>query len=168
MAMIPLKCPSCSADITLDDSKEFGFCQYCGTRIQNDAIKKLKVEYSGDPMSVMSVYDNGTTVNTTNTTINNITNTDSQSVYNIDNHKPKMIVSRPKIRLIIIGVILLIFCIMGFSVTIEQRNLSGLIIDIPLLVGGIVCIKLYIKQSRLYDMAVKNAIRRNEVTNREE
>lgn len=32
--MVVLKCPSCSADLTLDDSREFGFCQYCGTKIQ--------------------------------------------------------------------------------------------------------------------------------------
>lgn len=32
--MIALKCPSCSANLTLDDSREFGFCQYCGTKIQ--------------------------------------------------------------------------------------------------------------------------------------
>lgn len=32
--MIALKCPSCSADLTLDDNREFGFCQYCGTKIQ--------------------------------------------------------------------------------------------------------------------------------------
>lgn len=32
--MVVLKCPSCSADLNLDDSREFGFCQYCGTKIQ--------------------------------------------------------------------------------------------------------------------------------------
>lgn len=32
--MIALKCPSCAADLELDDGREFGFCQYCGTKIQ--------------------------------------------------------------------------------------------------------------------------------------
>lgn len=31
--MIELKCPNCSANIELDDSKEIGFCSYCGTKI---------------------------------------------------------------------------------------------------------------------------------------
>ena len=31
--MIALKCPSCSADISLDDSRDYGFCTYCGSKI---------------------------------------------------------------------------------------------------------------------------------------
>lgn len=31
--MIELKCPNCRADIELDDSREIGFCRYCGTQI---------------------------------------------------------------------------------------------------------------------------------------
>ena len=31
--MLQLKCPNCGADITLDDTREFGFCSYCGTKI---------------------------------------------------------------------------------------------------------------------------------------
>lgn len=31
--MIELKCPNCRADIELDDSREVGFCRYCGTQI---------------------------------------------------------------------------------------------------------------------------------------
>ncbi len=26
-------CPNCGAQISLDDSRDFGFCQYCGTKI---------------------------------------------------------------------------------------------------------------------------------------
>lgn len=32
--MTELKCPNCNAEIQLDDEREFGFCQYCGTKIQ--------------------------------------------------------------------------------------------------------------------------------------
>lgn len=32
-SMIELKCPNCNADIELDDSRELGFCRYCGTKI---------------------------------------------------------------------------------------------------------------------------------------
>ena len=34
MALKSLKCPSCGADIQLDESREFGFCSYCGSQIQ--------------------------------------------------------------------------------------------------------------------------------------
>ena len=32
--MIDLKCPNCSASISLDETREYGFCSYCGTKIQ--------------------------------------------------------------------------------------------------------------------------------------
>ena len=38
--MIALKCPNCGADITLDDTREFGFCSYCGTKVLLDEYKK--------------------------------------------------------------------------------------------------------------------------------
>lgn len=33
------QCPNCSAQISLDDSCEFGFCQYCGTKIMLDDFR---------------------------------------------------------------------------------------------------------------------------------
>ena len=44
MGMVPLKCPGCGANIELDDSREFGFCNYCGTKVVQD---KLVVEHRG-------------------------------------------------------------------------------------------------------------------------
>lgn len=44
MGMIPVKCPDCGADIELDDSREFGFCNYCGTKVMQD---KVVVEHKG-------------------------------------------------------------------------------------------------------------------------
>lgn len=41
--MIELKCPNCSADIELDDSREIGFCRYCGTRVLIE-LNKSKVD----------------------------------------------------------------------------------------------------------------------------
>ena len=34
MAIKSLKCPSCGANIELNDSQEFGYCSYCGSQIQ--------------------------------------------------------------------------------------------------------------------------------------
>ncbi len=33
MALISLKCPNCAGDIELDDTREFGFCMYCGSKV---------------------------------------------------------------------------------------------------------------------------------------
>lgn len=42
--LVTMKCPSCAADLQIDDAREFMFCQYCGTKIANIAEK---VEVSG-------------------------------------------------------------------------------------------------------------------------
>lgn len=44
MALVSLRCPSCGADIELDEKREFGFCSYCGTKVMMD--KKI-VELKG-------------------------------------------------------------------------------------------------------------------------
>lgn len=41
---IPMVCPQCGAQVQLDDSREFGFCSYCGTKIVQD---KVVVEHRG-------------------------------------------------------------------------------------------------------------------------
>lgn len=33
--MFVLTCPNCSANLEIDESREFAFCQYCGTKITN-------------------------------------------------------------------------------------------------------------------------------------
>lgn len=45
MALEPLICPQCNGDVVLDDEQEFGFCKYCGTKVQN--IKKDRVKLTG-------------------------------------------------------------------------------------------------------------------------
>lgn len=44
MGIIAMKCPQCGADIQLDDSREFGFCTYCGTKVMQE---KIIVEHKG-------------------------------------------------------------------------------------------------------------------------
>lgn len=44
MGIIALKCPQCGADIQLDDSREFGFCSFCGTKVMQE---KIVVEHKG-------------------------------------------------------------------------------------------------------------------------
>ncbi len=33
MAIVAIRCPNCNGDVQLDDTREFGFCMYCGTKI---------------------------------------------------------------------------------------------------------------------------------------
>ncbi|MBQ8572352.1 MAG: zinc ribbon domain-containing protein [Ruminococcus sp.] len=42
--LVTMKCPSCGANLEIDNTREFMFCQYCGTKIANIAEK---VEVSG-------------------------------------------------------------------------------------------------------------------------
>ena len=43
--MVDLKCPNCSANISLDDTREYGFCSYCGTKVQ--IVQKVRVLHEG-------------------------------------------------------------------------------------------------------------------------
>lgn len=48
MAVVALKCPSCDGKIEFDDSREFGFCSFCGTKVMiQDEIQKIKVIHTG-------------------------------------------------------------------------------------------------------------------------
>lgn len=42
MAMKALRCPQCGAELELDDSKEFGFCSSCGTKIMLNEVVQMK------------------------------------------------------------------------------------------------------------------------------
>ena len=47
MALISLKCPNCSGDIELDDSREFGFCVYCGSKVMiTRDVNHINIEMS--------------------------------------------------------------------------------------------------------------------------
>jgi len=35
------QCPNCTASLTFDDNREFGFCQYCGTKIMLDDYRTI-------------------------------------------------------------------------------------------------------------------------------
>ena len=50
MALKPLKCPECGANIELDDTREFGFCNFCGTKVMLKEV--IEVHHKG-----LSDYD---------------------------------------------------------------------------------------------------------------
>lgn len=43
MGFAALKCPECGADIDIDDSREYAFCSYCGTKLTRE---KMRIEVS--------------------------------------------------------------------------------------------------------------------------
>lgn len=45
MSLVAIKCPGCGAEIELDDSREFGFCNFCGTKVMQE---KIVVEHKGN------------------------------------------------------------------------------------------------------------------------
>ncbi len=53
MALKALVCPQCNANLQIDDSRDFGFCQYCGTKVMlHDTIEvkhtgTVKLDTSG-------------------------------------------------------------------------------------------------------------------------
>ena len=58
MGFIALKCPSCNADIQLNDTQEFGFCQYCGTKIVQD-VQKISITVENEvKVQGISTVDN--------------------------------------------------------------------------------------------------------------
>ena len=52
MPLISLTCPHCFSDIQLDDTREFGFCMYCGKKMMIDEI--LAPEGVGDDSTNIS------------------------------------------------------------------------------------------------------------------
>ena len=45
MSFVAVKCPQCGADIQLDDSREFGFCSFCGAKVMQE---KIVIEHKGN------------------------------------------------------------------------------------------------------------------------
>ena len=56
MSLVDIKCPNCGASIQLDNSRESGFCSYCGSKVQiQEAINKIKIDRSGDIEKYLSI-----------------------------------------------------------------------------------------------------------------
>ena len=44
MAMLKMKCPSCGGELTVNQDQDSFFCMYCGSKVENTANKKIKIE----------------------------------------------------------------------------------------------------------------------------
>ena len=72
MALESLKCPECGGSVVLDNGQEYGFCKYCGTKVQNTNFAKIKIsgeikfDYSEELINLYSLarrakYNNNVT-----------------------------------------------------------------------------------------------------------
>ncbi len=65
MAVIALKCPNCGGGLELEDSRKFGFCTYCGTKImiQETQKQKMVMDHSEEAANLYDdlkhYYENG-------------------------------------------------------------------------------------------------------------
>lgn len=65
MAVIALKCPNCGGGLELEDSRKFGFCTYCGTKImiQETQKQKMVMDHSEEATNLYDdlkhYYENG-------------------------------------------------------------------------------------------------------------
>ena len=56
MSLVDVKCPNCGASIQLDNSREFGFCSYCGSKVQlQQVVSKIQIDKSGDVQSYIDL-----------------------------------------------------------------------------------------------------------------
>lgn len=56
MGLQVLNCPSCGGKIEFDKDQEFGFCKYCGAKIQNTSIKKIRGSVKIDKNTELENY----------------------------------------------------------------------------------------------------------------
>lgn len=56
MALEALVCPNCNGEVELDKDQEFGFCKYCGTKVQNTNIKIVKGKVKVDKSNELENY----------------------------------------------------------------------------------------------------------------
>lgn len=56
MGLEALVCPSCKGEVELDNDQEFGFCKYCGTKVQNSNFRHVKGKIKIDKETEVNNY----------------------------------------------------------------------------------------------------------------
>ena len=139
MAIRALKCPSCGADITLDDSREFGFCSYCGSRIQIGEQINVHVthEFKGDAPNI------------------NVTN---QYYYadDADVPRPQVTVEKPGNKRLGWGIVLAVLGIVGLSAS-SGKAFSYVLVCLLMIAVAVILLISYSRDMKLYREAIRNA-----------
>ena len=141
MAIRALKCPSCGADITLDDSREYGFCSYCGTQIQIGEHINIHVthEFTGDTPDI------------------HVTN---QYYYgdDEDDPKPAVTVEKPGAKKLGWGIALAIVGIIGLCSS-GNQELSYIVICLIITAIAAILLISYHRDLKLYRDAVRSTFK---------
>lgn len=153
MAVTALRCPSCGAEITLDDDREFGFCSYCGSKIQIGERMNVHVthEYKGDTPDV----------NITNNYYYNDDQDDNNSNVNIT-------VKKPSSKRLVWGIILAVIGFVGLfgADNASEKTASYFVIVIVFIVLGIILVISNIISFKNYNLLLKEAIKNKHTINR--
>lgn len=138
MAIRALKCPSCGADITLDDSREFGYCSYCGTQIQIGERINVHVthEHKGESPHVHVT--------------NNYYYEDSD-----EDMQPSVTVNKPGSKRLGWGIALIIIGIIGLCSS-GGKQFSYIAVCLIMVVIAIILLISYYRDMKLYRDAVRN------------
>lgn len=143
MAIRALKCPSCGADITLDDSREFGFCSYCGTQIQIGERINVHVthEHKGDAPHV------------------HVTN---NYYYEDLEEAPKVhiTVERPAGKKLGWGIVLGVLGVIGLSNS-AGKGASYIVLSLVFLVIAVLLLVSYFRAMKIYGEAVRKTANQN-------
>ena len=146
MAIRALKCPSCGADITLDDTREYGFCSYCGSRIQTGEQVHVHVthEFKGDAPDI------------------NVTN---QYYYNekADSSRPNITVEKPGTKRLGWGIALAAIGIIGLCSS-GGKAFSYVMVSIIMVVIAVILLVSYYRDIKLYRDAVRNSFRHYDIS----
>ena len=147
MAIRALKCPSCGADITLDDSREFGFCSYCGTQIQiGEQINvHMTHEFKGDAPDI------------------HVTN---QYYYSDRNEPsgPRVTVEKPGNKRLGWGIVLAIIGIICLC-TGSSKKFGYILVCLIMIIVAAILLVSYYRDLKLYRDAVRNSFKQNHRSN---
>lgn len=137
MALKALKCPSCGANISLDDNREFGFCLYCGSKIQVGEQINIHVthEFKGESPNVTNnyYYDN----------YENVT-------------KSHVIIEKPRVKKMVWGIIFAIIGIIGLCSG-NGKSFAYMAVCLAMIVVSALLFVSYFRSMRVYHEAVRNA-----------
>ena len=143
MSLKAMNCPSCGADITLDDDREFGFCSYCGSRIQIGDRVNIHVthEFKGETPQV----------NVTNQYFYN-----EQDDKENNDYRPNIIVEKPNGKKLGWGIALAIIGVMGLFGS-GGKEISYIAICLLMIVIAVLLLISYYKAMQVYNEAIRNA-----------
>lgn len=143
MSLKALKCPSCGADISLDDNREFGFCSYCGSRIQIGEQINVHVTHE--------FKDGSPNVNVTNNYYYDNGNDVPENVV-----KPHVVIEKPKGKKMGWGIVLASIGIIGLCSS-GGKGTAYIVVYLIMIALAAFLLVSYSRSMQVYREAIRNA-----------